>query len=377
MGLTTEPNGALIDNPINDVDDDNIDDIQAECDKVDEMTTIDKLKYPLIVKDLSKVYSSSLSKGKKSLDNLTLCLNNNEIFGLLGPNGAGKTTFFSLLTGIYEPTSGNAWVSGNSILTDINKVQELIGYCPQFDILWDDLSIEEHLSFYCQLKRPKQDNMSHTIDDTIKAIKLNKQRHLLVKELSGGMKRRLSLGIAFVGKPSIIFLDEPTTGLDPHNKRQIWDILSNNKKDNRCMILTTHLMDEAEILSDRIGIIVNGKLKCLGKQLKLKKVHGKGFKLSLNLIPYENKEDEDKLITMRKEYNTKCIKSVFPNAELVESYKNVMVFEISNEEFNAEVCFNTIEENKKEMYISNWSVSQVSLEDIFIKLTENELQSKK
>ena len=386
LGLTTEPNGALIDNNTTngvDYDDNDSDDIQAECDKVYKMKTMDKSGYPLVVEDLSKVYSSSLSKDKKSLDNLTLCLNNGEIFGLLGPNGAGKTTFFSLLTGIYEPTSGDAWVSGNSILTDINKVQELIGYCPQFDILWDDLSVEEHLMFYFQLKRQQQDNMKHTIDDTITAIKLNKQRHLLVKELSGGMKRRLSLGIAFVGKPSIIFLDEPTTGLDPQNKRQIWDILSNNKNDNKCMILTTHLMDEAEILSDRIGIIVKGKLRCLGKQLKLKKVHGKGFKLSLHLIPYVNVDvdgkevDEEKFITMRKEFNIKCIKNVFPNALLVECYKNVMVFEISNEEFNAEVCFNTIEEKKKEMYISNWSVSQVSLEDIFIKLTENDLSSKK
>lgn len=388
LGLTTEPNVALIDNAINAVDDDddndndNIDDIQAERNKVYKLKTMDKLDYPLVVEDLSKVYSSSLSKDKKSLDDLTLCLNKNEIFGLLGPNGAGKTTFFSLLTGIYEPTSGEAWVSGNSILTDINKVQELIGYCPQFDILWDDLSVEEHLSFYFQLKQQNQYNMQQAIEDTITAIKLNKQQHLLVKELSGGMKRRLSLGIAFLGKPSIIFLDEPTTGLDPHNKRQIWDILSNNKKDNKCIILTTHLMDEAEILSDRIGIIVNGKLRCLGKQLKLKKEHGKGFKLNLHLTPYDNVsggtgKDEDEFIEMRKEYNTKCIKNVFHNAVLVESYKNVMVFEISNEEFNAEVCFNTIEENKKEMYISNWSVSQVSLEDIFIKLTENDLESQK
>ena len=99
------------------------------------------------------------------------------------------------------------------------------------------------------------------------------------------MKRRLSLGISLVGNPSIVFLDEPTTGLDPENKRQIWDILT-ICKENKCMILTTHLMDEAEILSDRIGIIVHGHLKCLGSQFKLKKIYGKGFKLCINLIPF-------------------------------------------------------------------------------------------
>jgi ABC-type multidrug transport system ATPase subunit len=346
------------------------------------MNSNDRGDYPLIVEKLTKIYPSALTKGKKSLDNLTLSLNYNEIFGLLGPNGAGKTTFFSLLTGIYEPTKGDALVSGYSILTDINKVQELIGYCPQFDILWDELSIEEHLSFYSQLKNSERKELAHTIEQTIKSVKLDNHKHLLVKELSGGMKRRLSLGIALVGNPSIIFLDEPTTGLDPQNKRQIWNILSNNK-DGKCMILTTHLMDEAEVLSDRIGIIVNGKLKCLGTQFKLKKVHGKGFKLSLHMIPYANIDmnndnttttlNEDEFIAKRKDDVETCIHNVFPNAVLIENYKNIMVFEISNEEFNAEVCFNTIEAAKKEMFISNWSVSQVSLEDIFIKLTENDL----
>src|SRR5690242_18793096 len=97
------------------------------------------------------------------------------------------------------------------------------------------------------------------------------------------MKRRLSLGISIVGNPKIVFLDEPTTGLDPENKRQIWEILSNCKA-NKCMILTTHLMEEAEVLSDRIGIIVNGSLKCLGTQYKLKKIYGKGFKLVINFV---------------------------------------------------------------------------------------------
>ena len=374
LRFNLEQSGDIINNTNND-------NIQSECNKEHRMKTNDKCNHPLVVENLSKVYSSAVSKGKRSLDNLTLCLEN-EIFGLLGLNGAGKTTFFSLLTGIFEPTSGDAWVSGYSILTDINKVQELIGYCPQFDILWDDLSIEEHLSFYSQLKNPQQKSFVHIIEQTITNIRLDKHKHLLVKELSGGMKRRLSLGIALVGNPSIIFLDEPTTGLDPQSKREIWDILLNNKE-HKCMILTTHLMDEAEILSDRIGIIVNGKLKCLGSKLELKKDHGKGFKLSIHMIPYANidmnniKANEETFISMRKEYNEKCIKNVFPKAKLIGSYKNIMVFEICNEEFDAEICFNTIETSKKEMYISDWSITQVSLEDIFIKLTEKDSQNKK
>jgi ABC-type multidrug transport system ATPase subunit len=194
------------------------------------------------------------------------------------------------------------------------------------------------------------------------------------------MKRRLSLGISIVGNPSIVFLDEPTTGLDPENKRQIWEILS-NCKDNKCMILTTHLMEEAEVLSDRIGIIVNGQLRCLGTQYKLKKVYGKGFKLVVNLISYnalslvmnDKKMNQEEFIEERAQNVMKFIKNIFPNANSSENFKNTLIFEIPNEEFDAEILFNEIEEKKEGLYINNWAISQVTLEDIFIRLTENDI----
>lgn len=148
------------------------------------------------------------------------------------------------------------------------------------------------------------------------------------------MKRRLSLGISIVGNPSIVFLDEPTTGLDPENKRQIWDILSNCKL-NKCIILTTHLMEEAEVLSDKIGIIVNGQLKCLGTQYKLKKLYGKGFKLVMNFSNKikDNKMktqdfDEDEFLEDRINRTQFYLKSLFPNSILTENYKNTMIFEV-------------------------------------------------
>jgi ABC-type multidrug transport system ATPase subunit len=152
--------------------------------------------------------------------------------------------------------------------------------------------------------------------------------------LSGGMKRRLSLGISLVGDPKIVFLDEPTTGLDPENKRQIWEILSLCKK-NKCMILTTHLMEEAEVLANRIGIITNGKLKCLGNQYKLKRLYGKGFKLLINLINI-NMIDED-IIKMSIEKYAKnridkvkdFVNSMFPNTAVIEAYKNTIIFEVN------------------------------------------------
>jgi ABC-type multidrug transport system ATPase subunit len=148
------------------------------------------------------------------------------------------------------------------------------------------------------------------------------------------MKRRLSLGISIVGNPSIVFLDEPSTGLDPENKRQIWEILS-NCKENKCMILTTHLMEEAEVLSDRIGIIVNGSLKCLGTQYKLKKVYGKGFKLVINLTSFalmnlQAHVTEDEFIEDRMNNVVRFIKDIFPGCQLTENYKNTLIFEVKD-----------------------------------------------
>ena len=372
-------------------------------------------KYPLVCSGLTKIYSSNLKskdpkkKNKKSLDNFTVCLKENEIFGLLGPNGAGKTTFFSILTGIYEPTSGNAFIRGHSIKTELDRSYELIGYCPQFDLLWEDLSVENTLLFYSRIKNKDSKKIYNMVEKILEDVKLKKYRNYLVRELSGGMKRRLSLGIALIGEPPIVFLDEPTTGLDPKNKREIWDILSLCKKD-RCMILTTHLMDEAETLCDRIGIILKGRIRCLGSQYKLKVEYGKGFKLCINFKPYliedsytdEQKEenlkqleniiketsdrkmgfffDKNKII-LQYQKNQKRIQKlkqflneIFKNnCKLMEKHRSAAIFEIGSDVFNPELLFQKLEESKEELEITNWAISQVDLEDIFIKLTENDL----
>ena len=373
-------------------------------------------RYPLVCSGLTKIYKSNLKskdpkkRNRKSLDNFTVCLNDNEIFGLLGPNGAGKTTFFSILTGIYEPTSGEAFIRGHSIITELERSHEFIGYCPQFDLLWDDLSVENTLLFYSRIKNKEGEKIKRMVEKILVDVKLEKFRHLLVRELSGGMKRRLSVGVALIGEPPIVFLDEPTTGLDPKNKREIWDILS-HCKENRCMILTTHLMDEAETLCDRIGIILKGKIRCLGSQYKLKAEYGKGFKLCINLKPFntertyseEQKEENSKLlediikessdrkmgfffdrnkIIETNKRNEKRIKKVTrflndifkKNCKLMEKHRSAAIYEIGSDVFNPELLFKKLEESKEELDITNWAISQVDLEDIFIKLTEKDLK---
>jgi ABC-type multidrug transport system ATPase subunit len=363
-------------------------------------------KYPLVCTGLTKIYDVNKKskdpkkRNKKSLNDFTIHLNDSEIFGLLGPNGAGKTTFFSILTGIYESTSGNAYIRGNSILKNIEKTYQYIGYCPQFDLLWEDLSVENTLLFYSRMKNSGTNKVNSMVEKILDDVKLKKFRNYLVRELSGGMRRRLSLGVALVGEPPIVFLDEPTTGLDPKNKREIWDILSHCKQ-NRCMILTTHLMDEAETLCDRIGIILKGKIRCLGSQYKLKNNYGKGFKLCINLKPFKvesnKKNDDDIIIDDRDEkigfffdkekikeqnrINEKRISKISSflneiftkNCKLVEKHRSAAIYEIGTDVFNPEILFQRLEERKEELEITNWAISQVDLEDIFIKLTENDL----
>ena len=410
--IENENNSILSNNPLKDKE------IQKEFKIVKDL--IDKgknelKKYPLVCSGLTKIYSSNLKskdpkkRKKKSLDNFTICLNDNEIFGLLGPNGAGKTTFFSILTGIYEPTNGNAFIRGHSIKTELERSYEFIGYCPQFDLLWEDLSVENTLYFYSRIKNKEKSKINYMVKKILEDINLMKFKNYLVRELSGGMKRRLSLGIALIGEPPIVFLDEPTTGLDPKNKREIWDILS-HCKENRCMILTTHLMDEAETLCDRIGIILKGKIRCLGSQYKLKAEYGKGFKLCINLKPYlleDSYSNEDKIENLKKleniiketsdrkmgfffdknkiieqnKKNEKRIKKIKQflntifnkNCNLMEKHRSAAIFEIGSDVFNPELLFQKLEENKQELEITNWAISQIDLEDIFIKLTEKDL----
>ena len=224
----------------------------------------DYYKYPLIVKDMRKVYPGFGGRPPKAATkSICLRVKKGEMFGLLGPNGAGKTTLISILTGLYTPSSGNAWVAGYDIRDQLEIVQLQIGVCPQFDILWSDLTVEEHLLFFARLKGISPEKEEAQVEKAISEVLLQRYRKFQVKSLSGGMKRRLSVAISLVSDPKIIFLDEPSTGLDPENRRQLWDILS-ACRGKRAIILTTHSMEEADVLCNRIGIVNDGILRCVG-----------------------------------------------------------------------------------------------------------------
>lgn len=152
-----------------------------------------------------------------ALKPISLKLVKGEIFGFLGPNGAGKTTLISVLTGMYPQTSGKAWIGGKEI--GDSSTNQLIGVCPQFDILWTSLTVEEHLIFYCKLKQVADEEINVRVEELLNEIDLIQERAYFISELSGGMQRRVSIACALCGNPSLVILDEPTSGLDPYHRR--------------------------------------------------------------------------------------------------------------------------------------------------------------
>ncbi|CAI9737201.1 cholesterol transporter ABCA5-like [Octopus vulgaris] len=217
-----------------------------------------------------------------AVDNISLNMYEDEITCLLGHNGAGKTTLINMLTGFLKPDSGHAMIYGYDVANagNLEKLKTMIGLCPQENIIHDQLTCKENLRTFAALKGFSAEEIEDEIDSLLKDLNLTEKADVFSKNLSGGQKRKLSVGMAFIGKPKVIFLDEPTAGVDPLSRRNMWELLKKYKK-NHCILLTTHFMDEADILSDRKAIISKGKLQCYGSSLFLKYNYGIGYHLNL------------------------------------------------------------------------------------------------
>ncbi|KAL9264205.1 ABC transporter A family member 1-like protein [Drosera capensis] len=233
----------------------------------------------LQIRNLHKVYSSKRGKCC-AVNSLQLTLYENQILALLGHNGAGKSTTISMLVGLLSPTSGDALVFGRNILADMVEIRKELGVCAQNDILFPELTVKEHLEIYAVLKGAKEDILQNSVSEMMEEVGLADKANTVVSALSGGMKRKLSLGIALIGNSKVVILDEPTSGMDPYSMRLTWQLIKRMKK-GRIILLTTHSMDEAEVLGDRIAIMANGSLKCCGSSLFLKHHYGVGYTLTL------------------------------------------------------------------------------------------------
>ncbi len=204
-----------------------------------------------------------------AVDQLSLDIERGELFALLGPNGAGKTTIINILCGLLPPTSGEVFVGGFDIVKEITKVKHLIGLCPQQAAVFPFLTGRENLEFFGDLYMVPKETLKKNVDQLIEKLFLTDHANRRVAKYSGGLIRRISLAVALVHDPEIAFLDEPTVAMDPQSRRAVWEFIRDFKRQNKTVILTTHYMEEAEELSDRVGIIDSGKLIALGSPKEL------------------------------------------------------------------------------------------------------------
>ena len=207
-------------------------------------------------------------KSKKALDNVSLKIEQGELFGLLGVNGAGKTTLIKILCGLTRKTSGTITINNFNLDNEIDKIKEIIDISPQETSVANNLTVKENLEFFANIYN---NNNADTMNDIIETFNLNEVLNQRAKILSGGYKRRLSIAIALISKPKILFLDEPTLGLDVFARRELWGIIKKLKNDIT-IILTSHYLEEIENLCDRVAILSNGKLLKTGTIKEIKQI---------------------------------------------------------------------------------------------------------
>lgn len=220
------------------------------------------------IRNLTKQYGQ-----KTAVNNLSLTIPEGEMLALLGVNGAGKTTTVRMLCCLSEPTSGDALVNGHSILTEKNAVKSVIGISPQDTAVAEKLTVEENLMFMAQINGAEPEACRQRTEEMIAQFRMEEVRNARAKTLSGGWQRKLSIAMALIGNPKVLFLDEPTLGLDVLARRSLWKAIE-QLKGKITVILTTHYMEEAEHLADRIAIMMDGKLYAAGSLAEIEEIAG-------------------------------------------------------------------------------------------------------
>ncbi|KAH3873422.1 hypothetical protein DPMN_036657 [Dreissena polymorpha] len=311
----------------------------------------------VVVRNLHKVYKSGKTE-LQAVNGLSFGVPANQCFGLLGINGAGKTTTFKILTGCINASDGFTSVLGSRILPGSSSVGRMVGYCPQEDALDSYLSVESMLHFHCKLKGIPASKRTEEVTSVMERLQLTPIKGKLVRACSGGMKRKLSLAIALLGSPPVILLDEPTTGMDPKAKKLVWDCLFRAKHQGQAIILTSHSLEECDILCDRIGIMVNGEFKCLGSSQHLKQKFGNGYTVTLYVSG---------LSTIGTRIY-ELIHNHFPSASIRSHHVNVIQLDIPRESVSVAEMFSVLEREKNNYNIEYYTVSQTTLETIFLNI---------
>ena len=304
---------------------------------------------------------------KLAVHDLSMAIGRTECFGLLGPNGAGKSTTLGVLTGLSEPTSGEAHICGLKLGgTTMDEVYGKVGVCPQHDLLWGQLTAREHLLFYGRLKNLSGATLRAEVRRGLDGVALLSVADVPCGKFSGGMRRRLSVAIALIGSPSVVFLDEPTTGMDPVSRRYVWDIILKYKR-NACVVLTTHSMEEADVLGDRIGIIVGGRLRCIGEPRALASRFAGYY-----VVAVTAEDDGDAGRTTRALHDrwlARMNRAFGGEVRAAYALGTSMRFEVPNSGATLAQLFDVMEANRDDWGLVDWGVSSATLDDVFVQVS--------
>ncbi|XP_071316090.1 ATP-binding cassette sub-family A member 13 [Trachinotus anak] len=329
-----------------------------------------KLPVGVALHGLSKIYGDRVA-----IQNLNVSFYEGHVTSLLGHNGAGKTTTMSLLTGLFAPSSGTIEVYGQDMQTNIDDVRKGLGVCMQYDVLFDHMTTKEHLLLYGQIKAPQwsRRELHEQVRTILEETGMYAHRHKRVGTLSGGMKRKLSISIAFIGGSRLVVLDEPTTGVDPCSRRSIWDIVIQHKK-HRTIIMSTHHLDEAEVLSDRIAFLERGGLKCCGSPFHLKDKLGQGYKLTLTK-KMQSLESEQLDNAELKAF----IQAHVPEARLKEAQGGDVVYSLppftSSSASAYRSLLTALDSNLDDLQLGGYGISDTTLEEVFLQLTHGNTEA--
>ncbi|CAG9334834.1 unnamed protein product [Blepharisma stoltei] len=402
------------------------DDVEREAENA---LSINPQDVQVNVRGVRKIFRQGMNKAFAAVENVSFNVNQQECFAFLGVNGAGKTTTFKMLTGEIAPTTGEAYICGHNLNTELDRARDLIGYCPQFDAISELLTAREHLRLYSDIKGIPKDRREALVEEMIDQMDLRQYADILAGTYSGGNKRKLSVAMALIGNPTVVFLDEPSAGMDPETRKKMWKVIGNLKQKNSSVILTTHSMEEAEALSDRMAIMVAGRLRCLGTATWIKSKYGDRYEFEAKVsIPshfevndrgvsldrilmgetvinanqvlpcleilnakalYEEIHEKgagsalhqqlkvdgvisrDSLVSwvIVEELGDKIydwLKSEFKKVEIIEHFSSLFKFKVAKEEEKSiGYFFSAVEMNKDAFKISEYALAQSSLEQIF------------
>nr|CAJ2466288.1 unnamed protein product [Leishmania braziliensis] len=304
--------------------------------------------------------------GRVAVQDLTFGVVPGEVFGLLGTNGAGKTTTMSVLCQEAYPTAGHVYVCGYNIVEERRDALQCIGYCPQFNATLDLLTVEEHLKVFAGIRGIIREQQQQVVQALLNLTGLHEYRHTTSATLSGGNHRKLSVALSLIGGPPVVVFDEPSAGMDPVARREMWTSIEAIK--HRCsVILCTHHLEEVEALADCVAIMVDGRLRCIGNKVHLKQKYGSGFELTVRIQPPSVAEAA--ALEAIKARVIPFITSSFPSSKLSEVRGKRLIFTLPKNTSLANV-FQRLQAHRTELCISDYTVSQTSIEQVFLHISD-------